>query len=441
MLCPLTESIKAATIKKSKFQRARTAMARKVFFSKDSDHSDRVPRRDAARGDNDSLSSADRPESTGDVTQQALDGSSRADSKLEVLAYAVPFLNHKMPPGMVPPADGHPVQCEPRSTMETRPQVVARDVTDGIHPGSSAESGAARGADQLDSAGAHAISLDERLIWMAAASEMIHGALSQVWSRVSYGLPVAGDTTKRRVPWDRSQESCASSYNPELLMSTVHRCSIGIGENSQDSRESHRNQDHLRGFESSTRASRQNGHDLVNTACSDLEAAFRLAVSLEVGIQSDFASLSPLRPSSRTWTPHNLASRVSRVQYYSKTYAEEVFSGPLEVGGYTVRLSVRCAMDAGRVSLSFSLQFCASASNERVVWPFKGVLQLTVHHPTDPDRSRRHRVSPSRPDATIMPRNADNVPLHLAGPITAMALHQEGLWAMRTLHLSISVSS
>lgn len=416
-------------------------MARKVSLSKDSDSNESVPRRDDTSGDNGSRNSADQTASRGEVQQEAMADKCDASGKCDVPVYAVPWLYHTVPLGMAPLAGGQSVQCELLRTAERTAQMLPRDVTDGIDPEAAREHGVARGAEQLDSASALSMRFEERLIWLAEASERIHGILCHVWSRMPHGLPVVCRTLGTGVSEDGSRERGTTSDDIQMLLSMVHYGTSGVGENPRDSRETHLHQGRLCRFARATGESRQNHHHLANAACVDLEAALRLALSLKNGVESAIASVPQFRSSPRTWIPHKLASRVSRVQYYSKNYAEEVSSGPLEVAGYTVRLSVRCAIEAGDVSLSFSLQFCANASNDRVQWPFKGALQLMIHHPTDPTRSRRHRVPPSRPEGTTMPRNVDNVPLHLAGPVPAMTLDQEGLWAMRTLHLSISFSS
>ncbi|KAL1457259.1 hypothetical protein MTO96_043562 [Rhipicephalus appendiculatus] len=135
---------------------------------------------------------------------------------------------------------------------------------------------------------------------------------------------------------------------------------------------------------------------------------------------------APCVPSiSQTWIPFNLSQRVSRVYYYSRGYAEEVASGPLEMAGYTMRLSLTCAVKRKDVVLSFHGQFCARTVNDNVTWPFRGELELTIHHPTEPSRSHVYRLRPMQGRETIMPRIADNVPMRLAGPIKVSALDEE----------------
>ncbi|KAL1457260.1 hypothetical protein MTO96_043563 [Rhipicephalus appendiculatus] len=145
---------------------------------------------------------------------------------------------------------------------------------------------------------------------------------------------------------------------------------------------------------------------------------------------------------SQTWIPYNLSQIASRVYYYhSRGYAEEVASVRLEVSGYTVRLSLKCETLNREVVLSFRALFCACTANEKVTWPFRGELELTIHHPTDASSNHVYRLRPTRWQETIMPRLRDNAPMRLAGPIKASALDEDGFWVEGTLHLSIKISS
>ncbi|KAH6934144.1 hypothetical protein HPB50_020682 [Hyalomma asiaticum] len=179
---------------------------------------------------------------------------------------------------------------------------------------------------------------------------------------------------------------------------------------------------------------------LAESARRVMGEALRDLLSLKTSVECALA-VKPYVPSrAQTWMPLNLAQRVSRVYYYySRGYIEEVTSGPLEVSGYTVTLTLACETKGREVVLSFRAQFCACAANEKVAWPFDGELELTIHHPTDAARNRTHRLRPSRDQETIMPRLANNAPVHLAGPIGASLLAEDGLWAMGTLHLSIKI--
>lgn len=165
----------------------------------------------------------------------------------------------------------------------------------------------------------------------------------------------------------------------------------------------------------------------------------RMLQSLKMNAESPVTTTLHQPSRSQTWIPFNLAQRVSRVYYYSRGYAEEVASGPLEVSGYTVRLSLTCETKCREVVLSFRGQFCACTANETLTWPFQGEFVLTMHHPRDAASNRVYRLRPRQGQETIMPRLVDNVPMHLAGPLRVSALDDDGLWAVGTLHLSIKI--
>ncbi|KAL1487098.1 hypothetical protein MTO96_046669 [Rhipicephalus appendiculatus] len=179
--------------------------------------------------------------------------------------------------------------------------------------------------------------------------------------------------------------------------------------------------------------------NLAESSSSVLCETLRDLLSLKASVQSALSTTPYVQSGSQTWIPLNLAQRVSRVYYYSKGYSEEVSSGPLEVSGYTVRLSLTCGMKSREVMLFFRGQFCACPANDNVTWPFRGELELTIHHPTDANGNRVYRSRPMKRQETIMPRLVNNVPIHLAGPIGVSALEEDGLWASGTIHLSIKV--
>lgn len=179
--------------------------------------------------------------------------------------------------------------------------------------------------------------------------------------------------------------------------------------------------------------------DLGDSSCSLMDTVLCELMALKRNVESTLTTVSLNGSSSQTWIPHELAQRVSRVCCYSHGYAEEVSCPPLEMSGYTLRLILICEKRRGDVMLCFRGQFCACTANEKMTWPFLGELELTIHHPTDSVNNRVHRARPSERQETNMPREVNGPPMHLAGPIPVATLHEEGLWAMGTLHLSARI--
>ncbi|KAL1457258.1 hypothetical protein MTO96_043561 [Rhipicephalus appendiculatus] len=179
--------------------------------------------------------------------------------------------------------------------------------------------------------------------------------------------------------------------------------------------------------------------NLAESSPGVVDETLRMLQSMKMSAESAVTAAPCVPPRSQTWIPVNLSQRVSRVYYYSRGYSEEVSSGPLEVSGYTMRLSLICEMKSKDVVLSFHGRFCARTANENVTWPFRGELELSIHHPMDATGNRVYRLRPTQGQATIMPRLVDNGPMRLAGPIKVSALDEAGLWAVGTLHLSIKI--
>ncbi|KAH8032263.1 hypothetical protein HPB51_024040 [Rhipicephalus microplus] len=128
---------------------------------------------------------------------------------------------------------------------------------------------------------------------------------------------------------------------------------------------------------------------------------------------------------SATWRPRGLAVLVSRVHYFTRQapeYAEEVYSAPSNVCGYSLRLGVRCEHklvsptksvgDNGKnkqdLVLRFKVQLCPAAANSALQWPFRKSLTFSVMHPQDSTKEVRFFLNtsmmssePAFPDAHL----------------------------------------
>lgn len=163
---------------------------------------------------------------------------------------------------------------------------------------------------------------------------------------------------------------------------------------------------------------------------------------------------------SATWRPRGLAVLVSRVRYFIRQvpeYAEEVYSAPSNVCGYSVRLGVRCerklvspTKSAGEntdtnedLVLRFKVQLCQAATNSALQWPFRKSLTFSVMHPQDSTKEVRFFLNTSMMSTETsfqMPVYADNPPFTVGGPLHVNALAGCQFWSYGTLQLRLSMT-
>ncbi|XP_070383739.1 uncharacterized protein [Dermacentor albipictus] len=162
---------------------------------------------------------------------------------------------------------------------------------------------------------------------------------------------------------------------------------------------------------------------------------------------------------SATWRPQGLAVVVSRVRYFTRQvpeYAEEVYSAPSNVCGYSLRLGVRCERklvsptksssdedNKEDLVLRFKVQLCPAANNSALQWPFRKSLTLSVIHPQDSTKEVRffHNTSMMASEPSFqMPRCAENPPFTVGGPLHVSALAGCQYWSYGTLQLRLSMS-
>lgn len=158
-----------------------------------------------------------------------------------------------------------------------------------------------------------------------------------------------------------------------------------------------------------------------------------------------------------TWRPCGLAVLVSRVRYFAKQvpeYAEEVYSAPSDVCGYSLRLGIRCERklassptasssinkDGEDLLLRFKIQLCPGAKNSALQWPFRKSLTLSVVHPNDSTKEVRFFLNTSMmasEPAFQMPGCEDNPPFSIGGPLHVAALAGCQFWSYGTLQLRL----
>lgn len=163
---------------------------------------------------------------------------------------------------------------------------------------------------------------------------------------------------------------------------------------------------------------------------------------------------------SATWRPRGLAVLVSRVHYFTRQapeYAEEVYSAPSNVCGYSLRLGVRCERklvspaksvgDNGKnkqdLVLRFKVQLCPAAANSALQWPFRKSLTFSVMHPQDSTKEVRFFLNTSMMSSEPpfqMPTYADNPPFTVGGPLHVSALAGCQFWSCGTLQLRLSMT-
>ncbi|KAH9380696.1 hypothetical protein HPB48_001530 [Haemaphysalis longicornis] len=125
-----------------------------------------------------------------------------------------------------------------------------------------------------------------------------------------------------------------------------------------------------------------------------------------------------------TWRPHGLAVVVSRVRYFAKQvpeYAEEVYSAPSDVCGYSLRLGVRCERKLVLISNRF-----------------EQLLTLSIVHPDDSTKEVRFFLNTSMMSSEAafqMPGCEDNPPFSIGGPLHVAALAGCQFWSYGTLQL------
>lgn len=318
------------------------------------------------------------------------------------------------------------------------------DVVDSLRPPATPEIRDTKAAidEQLRLTSSISLRTGESLLSVLETSHKMHAAVRQLSSALQGRLSVTTDAHEMPAPDETDVTKGKKSPNGDSTgrSPAVASRSVASGAVSQRGDRPHGNQlDDLAGATTELRHHQEFQRNLAESASTVLSETLRELLSLKTKFESALGSAPYIVSSSQTWIPFNLAQRVSRVYYYSKGYSEEVSSAPLEVSGYTVRLSVICETKRGNVVLSFRGQFCACTGNEKVPWPFAGELVLTMHHPTDAAGNRVYRLRPSGRQGIIMPRRVDNTPMHLAGPISASVIEEDGLWAMGTLHLSLNI--
>lgn len=163
---------------------------------------------------------------------------------------------------------------------------------------------------------------------------------------------------------------------------------------------------------------------------------------------------------SATWRPRGLAVLVSRVRYFTRQvpeYAEEVYSAPSNVCGYSLRLGVRCERklvspaksandNAERkedLVLRFKVQLCPAPTNSALQWPFRKSLTFSVMHPQDSTKEVRFFLNTSMMSSEPsfqMPASADNPPFTVGGPLHVSALAGCQFWSYGTLQLRLSMT-
>lgn len=161
---------------------------------------------------------------------------------------------------------------------------------------------------------------------------------------------------------------------------------------------------------------------------------------------------------SATWRPQGLAVVVSRVRYFARQvpeYAEEVYSAPSNVCGYSLRLGVRCERklvspttspsdkDKEDLVLRFKVQLCPAANNSALQWPFRKSLTLSVIHPQDSTKEVRFFLNTSMmasEPSFQMPGCTENPPFTVGGPLHVSALAGCQYWSYGTLQLRLSMS-
>lgn len=161
-----------------------------------------------------------------------------------------------------------------------------------------------------------------------------------------------------------------------------------------------------------------------------------------------------------TWRPHGLAVVVSRVRYFAKQvpeYAEEVYSAPSDVCGYSLRLGVRCERklassptassssnkDGEDLLLRFKAQLCPGVKNSALQWPFRKSLTLSIVHPNDSTKEVRFFLNTSMmagEPAFQMPGCEDNPPFSIGGPLHVAALAGCQFWSYGTLQLRLGMA-
>lgn len=318
------------------------------------------------------------------------------------------------------------------------------DTADSLRPTSTPETRDAKAEidEQLRLTSSTSQRTGESLLSVLEASHKMQATVRQLSAALESRLSVTTKAHEMAVPDETDMTNGGKSPNGDSTWKSpaVPSRAVASGVGSQRVSRPHRNQlDDLAGATTELRHHQEFQRNLAESASNVLRETLLELLSLQTKFKCALSSASYVASSSQTWIPFNLAQRVSRVYYYSRGYSEEVSSAPLEVSGYSVRLSVICETKRGDVVLSFKGQFCACSGNEKMTWPFRGELMLTIHHPTDATRNRVHRLQPSRRQEIIMPRLVDNAPMHLAGPISASVIEEDGLWAMGTLHLSIKI--
>ncbi|XP_077493759.1 uncharacterized protein LOC144104546 [Amblyomma americanum] len=161
---------------------------------------------------------------------------------------------------------------------------------------------------------------------------------------------------------------------------------------------------------------------------------------------------------SATWRPQGLAVVVSRVRYFMRQtpqYAEEVYSAPFNVCGYSLRLGVRCERKLPSPAkscdctgnddlvLKFMIQLCTGAKNSALHWPFRKSLTLSVVHPQDSTKEVRFFLNTSmmatQPSFQI-PGPEDNPPFNIGGPLHVAALAGCQFWSYGTLQLRLGMA-
>lgn len=161
-----------------------------------------------------------------------------------------------------------------------------------------------------------------------------------------------------------------------------------------------------------------------------------------------------------TWRPHGLAVVVSRVRYFAKQvpeYAEEVYSAPSDVCGYSLRLGVRCERklassptasssvnkDGEDLLLRFKIQLCPGSKNSALQWPFRKSLTLSIVHPDDSTKEVRFFLNTSMMSSEAafqMPGCEDNPPFSIGGPLHVAALAGCQFWSYGTLQLRLGMT-
>lgn len=316
------------------------------------------------------------------------------------------------------------------------------DAVDSLPPAAAQVTRDATIDGQLRLASTLSLRTGERMLSVLETSYKIHDTVRQLSAVIQGRVPAITRARESNVHDEARAMNCGMPGNSDVAgrSPAVPSSSVASAATRFPRDRAEWNQvDNFAGLATELRHHQEFQHNLAESAGSVLGEILLEVLSLKTSIESTLAMRLTAVPSSETWIPVKLGQRVSRVFYFSRGYAEEVSSVPLKVSGYTVRLNLVCEMKRREVVLSFRAQFCACTANEKATWPFRGELELTIHHPADPTSNRVHRLRPSKRQETAMPRLVDNAPMHVAGPVGVSTLDAEGLWAAGTLHLSIKV--